>query len=248
MVSANQINLENVQKKFSSDQSLVLDNINLNIPFGEFLTILGPSGCGKSTLLRMIAGLETPTNGQVLVPINTNEMGFVFQEAHLLPWRNVFENVVLPQELKNNVNQLSVDEALKKFDILDAKNKYPHELSGGMKMRASLARALVNKPKLLLLDEPFSALDEIIRQKLCEELRSLWEREKITVVFVTHSLQEATFLSERVIVLSKKPGKIIFDEKLNLPQIRTKKLYSSLEFIELTEKIYNFMQGARYEK
>lgn len=252
MVNAANINLVNIQKKFNS-QVTALENINLSFQPGDFVSILGPSGCGKSTLLRIIAGLEQPTNGNVECGINKNEMGFVFQEAHLLPWRNVFQNITLPLELENKTSQIKnmkeqVMLALEKLDIADAATRHPHELSGGMKMRASLARALVKKPKLLLLDEPFAALDEMIRQKLCEELRQLWEKEKITVLFVTHSLTEACFLSERCIIMSPKPGKIIFDERLNLPSSRTNKIRTSIEFMNAVEKLYQIMRGTQNER
>ena len=193
-----------------------LAGITLDIPPGEFVAILGPSGCGKSTLLRIVAGLDRPTSGSVDrgEHFDRRSIAFVFQDAHLLPWRNVLRNVALPLELRGIAKSERLDaaaEALDKVDLSDALRRYPAQLSGGMKMRVSLARALVAQPKLLLLDEPFAALDEITRQKLDEQLRTLWLAHRMTILFVTHSTAEATFLADRAVVLTRRPAQIVDD-------------------------------------
>jgi NitT/TauT family transport system ATP-binding protein len=203
-----------------------LAGIDLEIPSGQFISIIGPSGCGKSTLLRIIAGLERQTSGRVDFPQTRPDhpaaaprVAFVFQDAHLLPWRNVLNNVVLPLELLRWPRQQSFQSAraaLEQVGLGDVLMRYPNQLSGGMKMRVSLARALVTDPELLLLDEPFAALDEITRQKLDEQLRQLWQGRKMTVIFVTHSIGEAAYLSQRTLVMSRRPGRIIMDHPIAL--------------------------------
>jgi NitT/TauT family transport system ATP-binding protein len=197
------------------------------------VSILGPSGCGKSTLLRLIAHLDVPTNGSIEVQppsASRSAIGFVFQDAHLLPWRTVLRNVMLPLELVRRPRHIASEAAdaaraaLEQVGLADALDRYPGQLSGGMKMRVSLARALVTDPQLLLLDEPFAALDEITRHRLDEQLRDLWLRRKITVVFVTHSINEAAYLSERAIVMTRRPGRIVLDHPLALPAQRSSAL------------------------
>jgi NitT/TauT family transport system ATP-binding protein len=205
-----------------------LDPITLDIPAGQFLSILGPSGCGKSTLLRLIAGLDRPTAGAIdfsdRAIRGSHAIAFVFQDAHLLPWRTVLQNVALPFELMHRSSSYSVHQAIEQVGLGDAIHRYPAQLSGGMRMRVSLARALVTDPELLLLDEPFAALDEITRQRLDDQLRELWTRRRMTVIFVTHSIVEAAFLAERAIVMSRRPGRIILDHTLDLPAVRTPEL------------------------
>src|SRR4029077_18227025 len=186
-----------------------------------------PSGCGKSTLLRLISGLDLPTSGAITVLGRSaaarahdaagernhgGEIGFVFQDAHLLPWRTVLDNVALPLELRGIAREEAEPRARKciaDVELADSAGRFPDELSGGMRMRVSIARALVTEPPLLLLDEPFAALDELTRQRLDERLRELWMRHKTTVIFVTHSLSEAVFLAERAIVMSRRPGRVV---------------------------------------
>ena len=192
-----------------------LDPIDLHIPGGQFLAMIGPSGCGKSTLLRIIAGLDKPTTGTLQAgpsgPGHPAKIAYVFQDAHLLPWRNVLRNVALPLELmgvsKSHRNESAIA-AIEQVGLADALRRYPAQLSGGMRMRVSLARALVTNPDLLLLDEPFAALDEITRQQLDEQLHELWRSRGMTVIFVTHSIIEAAFLAQRAIVLTRRPGRI----------------------------------------
>lgn len=205
---------------------------DLDVAAGEFVAFIGPSGCGKSTLLRMIAGLDRPTAGTI-AGVDASRIAFVFQDAHLLPWRNVLRNVVLPLELRGMAKAQSVERAMSAIEAVglgDAIRRYPSQLSGGMRMRVSLARALVTDPTLLLLDEPFAALDEITRQQLDEQLRSLWTSRKMTVLFVTHSINEATFLAERAVVLTKRPARIAVDHRLDLPEQRSAALRGTPEF------------------
>jgi NitT/TauT family transport system ATP-binding protein len=235
------VQLRNVRRTFPGT-GLVVEALDLKIRQGEFVSLLGPSGCGKSTILRLIAGLDAPDGGSVEVASTTGQgqiRGFVFQEANLLPWRSVLENVVLPLELMRTPRAKAVAAArlaLEQVGLGDALEKLPAQLSGGMKMRTSLARALVTEPDLLLLDEPFAALDENTRHQLQEDLRALWERRKMTVVFVTHSVSEAAFLSTRSIVFSKRPARILVDRTVELPPERSARLRtdgSLLKEIEL---------------
>jgi NitT/TauT family transport system ATP-binding protein len=213
------LQLRGVRKAF--DQLVVIEGMDLEIPAGEFVAILGPSGCGKSTLLRMIARLVEPTAGSIAIqPEEQFQTSFVFQDAHLLPWRTVLDNAALPLELmgiEREARHATARTALKQVSLFEAEDRYPAQLSGGMRMRASLARALVSEPQLLLLDEPFAALDEITRFHLDTQLRDLWQTRGITVVFVTHSISEAAFLANRAIVLTRRGGGIKLDRRLDLP-------------------------------
>lgn len=235
------ITIKNVSKKYLNS-GFELNSFNLDIHNNDFISILGPSGSGKSTLLRLISELEPVDEG--LIQINSKErfeISYVFQDAHLLPWRSVLKNVELPLELMRvpdvTRTQLAT-EALNNVGLAHSLQLYPHELSGGMKMRASLARALVTKPKLLLLDEPFAALDEQIRHKLTEDLRQLWLDQNLTIVFVTHSVQEACFLSNRVLILNGNPTTIKADLKIQLPLTRTTHLRTETEFNDQLKLIY----------
>lgn len=231
------IHLQNLNKSFPKRS--VIKGLNIDIEPGSFVSIIGPSGCGKSTLLRLMAGLDSPTSGKLeIVPVDhAKTISFVFQEANLLPWRTVAENVALPFELNPSLAAINssrkedlIGEALEKVRLKESAHLFPHEISGGMKMRVSLARALVNSPRLLLMDEPFAALDENTRFEMQDQLRELWQKEKMTVVFVTHSLFEAAFLSERVIMLKGVGAKKVLDEKLHLPNLRDETLRTSETF------------------
>ncbi len=231
-----------------------IESLSLEIAPGEFVAILGPSGCGKSTLLRIIAGLDNPTNGSVQTAEvadtgnaaeHHRKIAYVFQDAHLLPWRNVLRNVSLPLELMGvgrGERELAAKAALEQVGLAEAIGRYPAQLSGGMKMRVSLARALVTQPKLLLLDEPFAALDEITRQKLDEQLRQLWARHGMTVVFVTHSTAEATFLADRAIVLTARPARIVKDIVIDLPSERVGSTRATPQFAAITRGIYEALE------
>jgi NitT/TauT family transport system ATP-binding protein len=228
---------------------LVLDDISLDIPSGAFVALLGPSGCGKSTLLRIIAGLDRVDRGKVCLeaPEAPPRIAYVFQDAHLLPWRSVLENVTLPLELlgtPKTERRSDAREALAKVGLSDAEQRMPAELSGGMKMRVSLARALVTRPQILLLDEPFAALDEITRQKLDDELRRLWIEHPMTVLFVTHSNAEATYLAERCIVLSPRPAKLVLDMPIDLPRTRHASLRAHASFAQVLGSLYDALLKA----
>lgn len=214
------LELHKIEKKFKDRD--VLKAVNLQLQAGEFLCLLGPSGCGKSTLLRIMAGLEESTQGQVRS--HHTDFGFVFQEAQLLSWRNVLENTRLPLELEQKLDPLSQDQkalaALEKVNLKTAARLFPHELSGGMKMRVSIARALSASPKILFMDEPFSALDEIARFDLQKQVRDLCEKENLSVVFVTHSTSEAAFLADRILLMGPLQGEFVLDQKIayNIPR------------------------------
>jgi NitT/TauT family transport system ATP-binding protein len=208
---------------------VVISGMDLRIDAGEFLAVLGPSGCGKSTLLRMIARLDEPDSGKIHMEPGEERFAtaFVFQDANLLPWRNVLDNAALPLELMGEGKAKRHERAraeLEQVGLDDALYRYPAQLSGGMRMRVSLARALVTEPRLLLLDEPFAALDEITRFHLDEQLRELWQRRGMTVIFVTHSISEAAFLANRAVVLARRGGAIKLDRTLELPASRDNEL------------------------
>lgn len=208
--------LRAVGKSFSNGVT-ALSDVNLTIGEGDFISLLGPSGCGKSTALRIIAGLTTPSTGTLDWPRRTGEqasVGFVFQEPTLLPWASVFDNVWLPLRLRG-VSRAeaapAIAKMLERVHLTGFEKAVPRELSGGMRMRVSIARALVTRPRLLLMDEPFAALDEITRFKLNDDLLELWQEERFTVVFVTHSVFESVFLSNRIVVMAARPGRV-FEE------------------------------------
>lgn len=227
------IHIKNLSKAFQGRD--VIESFNLTLEAGSFTSVVGPSGCGKSTLLRLIAGLDKATKGEVSLPASLkSSVSFVFQDANLLAWRTAFENVHLPLELHPQLKDLSesektqrVQDALAKVQLRGFEHLFPHELSGGMKMRVSIARALVASPKLLLLDEPFAALDEVTRFEMQNQLLSLWKKEQLTIVFVTHSLFEAAYISERIIMLKGPGAKIASDKKVDLPKERTEDLRTS---------------------
>ena len=227
-----------VEKRYPNG-TLALERLNLDIAQGEIVSLLGPSGCGKSTLLKMFAGLESPTAGQVrwngkAERDEHSRMGMVFQEATLMPWATVADNVRLPLDLRReNKKQanLRVLQALETVGLSTFAHSRPKELSGGMQMRVSLARALVTNPSLLLMDEPFGALDEFTRQRLDSEIRTLWASRNLTVVFVTHSIYEAVYLSSRVIVMGARPGRVVADITIDGPQNRDSGFRTSELFI-----------------
>jgi NitT/TauT family transport system ATP-binding protein len=222
------VQLEGVRRVFDN-KHVVSAGMDLRIDAGEFLAVLGPTGCGKSTLLRMIARLAEPDAGRIRTEPDGErfQTAFVFQDAHLLPWRNVLDNAALPLELMGEAKAKREERAraaLEQVGLLEALDRYPAQLSGGMRMRASLARALVTEPRLLLLDEPFAALDEITRFHLDVQLRELWRRRRMTVIFVTHSVSEAAFLANRAVVLGRNGGAIRLDRTLELPAVRDNEL------------------------
>ncbi|MCB1832126.1 MAG: ABC transporter ATP-binding protein [Geminicoccaceae bacterium] len=218
------VRLEEVGKTFSSGTA-ALQGLDLAVSRHEFLSLLGPSGCGKSTALRLIAGLGEPTSGRIVWPEGRarNEVGFVFQEPTLMPWATVLDNVHLPLKLAGRSRRSVEDdllEALAMVGLAGFERAYPRELSGGMKMRVSIARALVTRPKLLLMDEPFAALDEITRLRLNNDLLALWQKQGWTVVFVTHSVYESVYLSSRIAVMAARPGRITATLDIDAPYPR----------------------------
>ena len=228
------ISVSGVTKNF--DEVHALKEVNLDIATGEFVTIVGPSGCGKSTLLRIIAGLIS-TQGSVKKP---DKGAFVFQDAALLPWRTVQKNAELLMELEDGFSKQErisrVSSALQQVGLSGFEKSYPHQLSGGMKMRLSLARALVLRPEYLLLDEPLSAVDELTRELLQEEIHALWKEEKFTAILVTHNVAEAVFLSNRVVVMSPRPGEIV--HVVDVPfKKRDQLLRSKTQFTKLVSEI-----------
>jgi NitT/TauT family transport system ATP-binding protein len=233
-----------VTKQFDTGV-IAIDRLSLDIPAGQFVAMIGPSGCGKSTLLRMIAGLDRPTSGSLAVDAD-GDVAFVFQDAHLLPWRTVLHNAALPLELRGVARRARLARAaheLERVGLTDAMNRYPAQLSGGMRMRVSLARAMVMQPRLLLLDEPFAALDEITRQHLDEQLRALWLAAGMTVVFVTHSIVEATYLADRAVVFSARPARIVLDHPISdLPPDRPAAVRGEATFARQMRGLYEALE------
>jgi len=245
-----QIELRGVSKKYDR---VIVDNLNLSVAKGEFVSIIGPSGCGKSTVLKLVSGLTPPSSGQILVdgmtPQNAREtMAFIFQDPTLLPWRTVHANAGLGLELERvprDKRETKVAALLELVGLSHVSRAYPRQLSGGMKMRLSIARALATGPRLLLMDEPFAALDEMTRDRMNEELLRLRDEQKWTVVFVTHSVAEAVFLSTRIVVLAPNPGRIHADLPVNLPSQRTADLRPTLEYEHTVVEISRILREAR---
>jgi NitT/TauT family transport system ATP-binding protein len=230
MPIGSRITIDNVSQVFKTNQGdrQALDNISLSVEPNEFVTLLGPSGCGKSTLLSFIAGLATPTRGTIEVDGERVQepypnLGMVFQEPYLLEWRNIINNVLLGAQLKGtSVKQMAPRalDLMNRVGLSGFENYYPHELSGGMRQRAAICRALLHDPGVLLMDEPFGALDALTRDDINIELQDLWMRSPKTVVFVTHSISEAIFLSDRIFVMSPRPGRIAEVIDIDLPRPR----------------------------
>jgi NitT/TauT family transport system ATP-binding protein len=224
-----------------------LSNVDLTVNKGDFVSLIGPSGCGKTTLLRVIADLERASSGTVKVNGVSPEAarlnrayGYVFQAAALYPWRTVLRNVTLPLEIMGMPRQERLERAAKVIELVELtgfERKFPWQLSGGMQQRVSIARALSFDPDLLLMDEPFGALDEIIRDRLNEQLLQLWERTGKTVIFVTHSIPEAVFLSSRIVVMSPRPGRIVDIVESNLPRDRNFEIREAAEFAEIAHRV-----------
>ena len=236
---ADTVVLERVDKRFASGVQ-ALAGVDLRVADGGFVALLGPSGCGKSTVLRLAAGLDAPSAGRVDAPAlrdpRAAATAFVFQEPTLMPWASVFDNVWLPLRLAG-VPRAQADApvraVLAAVGLADFAHVHPQQLSGGMKMRASIARALVTQPRLLLMDEPFAALDEITRQKLNADLLDWWGQRSLAVLFVTHSVYEAVFLSQRVVVMGARPGRVIADLTVDAPYPRTRDFRTSTAFARL---------------
>ena len=251
-ITVPEIFLTNVGKRFRNGAA-VLQNISLNVERGEFVTILGPSGCGKSTLLRLVSGLSRISEGAIsingMTPENARQlMSFIFQDATLLPWRTVEQNVGLGLELERAAHALRKERVSQMLDLVQlthAARSFPRELSGGMKMRVSIARALVSRPRILLLDEPFAALDEMTRDRMNEELLRLHAEQKWTVLFVTHSFAEAVFLSTRIVILAPHPGRVAHDIPINLPWPRTAETRESAAFEDAVTQASRLLRGVQ---
>jgi len=226
--------LEGVGKTFANG-TVALTGVNLEVRRGEFLSLLGPSGCGKSTILRLLSGLTKVTAGWINWAEKDPELGFVFQEPTLMPWANVFDNVWLPLRLKGLSRAAArpqIEEVLAKVGLAGFSKAYPRELSGGMKMRVSIARALATRPAILLMDEPFAALDEITRTKLNDDLVALKCELDATVVFVTHSVYESVYLSDRIVVMAPRPGRIVAEILVTAPLPRDEDYRLCAEYAE----------------
>jgi len=249
------VHCDKVTVRFITDRLSVtaLQDVSLTLAQGSFVTLVGPSGCGKSTLLRVIADLVKPTAGRVGVLGRTAEqarreraIGFVFQDAALLPWRTALENVELPHEVggrrERPAHARSAQELLELVGLAGWEKAYPHELSGGMRQRVSIARALAGDPKILLMDEPFGALDEITRDRLNEELLRIWEKTKTTILFVTHSIYEAAFLSQQVLMLASKPGRVRELVPVDFPLPRRLALRDTAEFVKLAARLRGILE------
>ena len=250
MPAAPLVELANVGKNYAAGVAALAD-FDLRIRAGEFVSLLGPSGCGKSTALRLIAGLSQPTSGVVRRAWDqpaeksagrdcrvawSHPLGCVFQEPTLLPWTSIWNNVYLPLRLKGVAKataRAKVDEAIERVGLQGFEQAYPRELSGGMKMRASVARALVTEPQLLLLDEPFAALDEITRLRLNDDLLAIWRERRWGALFITHSVFESVYLSTRVLVMSARPGRVVEEIVIDLPEVRTAETRTSVRYNEL---------------
>ena len=217
------LSFDNVAKTFPNG-TLALDRVSFTVAAGEFISLVGPSGCGKSTALRLIAGLTEPSSGSVTWVGKRPSLGFVFQDAALMPWATVAKNVRLPLDLARSDESTAdarVKDTLELVGLTKFANVYPRELSGGMRMRVSIARALAMDASVLLMDEPFAALDELTRDRLNDELRELWAAKNLTIIFVTHSVYESVYLSSRIIALSPRPGRVIADIAMAEPKSRS---------------------------
>ena len=243
------IHAQGVSKSFGTKDSpiLALSSVDLTIHDGEFIAIVGPSGCGKSTFLRIVAGISTPTTGTVTTPQGTvtaplTDVGIVFQSPVLLDWRNILDNVLIQFELRGMRARDFTDRARGLLGVVglgDFVKRYPRELSGGMRQRAAIARALVHNPALLLMDEPFGALDALTREQMRVDLEALWLKSRKTVMFVTHGIDEAVLLADRVVVMSPRPGRIEQVIEVNIPRPRGLEARRNPEFLRITEEITN---------
>ncbi|MCZ8149303.1 MAG: ABC transporter ATP-binding protein [Roseomonas sp.] len=249
-VGAPVVTLRGVGKRYANG-TLAVQGVELAIGQGDFVSLLGPSGCGKSTVLRMVAGLMAPTTGSIQMAAGgdaTGDIGFVFQEPTLMPWSNALKNVMLPLRLAGLNRGEAADRAaaaLASVGLAGFEKSYPRALSGGMKMRVSIARALVTKPRLLLMDEPFAALDEITRHRLNNDLLTLWEAERFTAIFVTHSVFESVYLSRRIVVMAARPGRVVQDIEVNAPYPRDEVFRTSAGYAahcrEVSEALHTAM-------
>ena len=255
------VEIENVTLSYSDElREPAVQDLSISIEEGEFLAVVGPSGCGKSTLMKLVTGLLFPQAGQVRVdgaqvdsPLKI--AGMAFQNPVMLPWRKTLENLLLPLEIvsphrerlrkEKKAYHQQAEELLKTVGLEGCGDQYPWQLSGGMQQRASLCRALIHEPKLLMLDEPFAALDSFTREELWCVMRDLWQQKKFTVILVTHDLPEAVFLADRIFVMSSRPGKILVERKIDLPRPRELDLCFNPEFTSIVHELRGHISEAR---
>jgi len=248
------VSLRQVGKTYERG-TVALEGFDLIVRDGEFVSLLGPSGCGKTTALRIVAGLSEPSEGAVEWPEGkvagaVGNIGFVFQEPTLMPWANVAGNVRLPLKLAHadtTATDVAVSQALERVGLADFAQSYPRELSGGMKMRAAIARALVTEPRLLLMDEPFAALDEINRFRLNNDLLKLWQMLARTVIFVTHSVFESVFLSQRIVVMTPRPGRVFAEIDIPAPYPRNEDFRTSSDYAGYCRRVSEALRAAMAE-
>ena len=251
------VRVEGVHKVFDSDHGQIdaVDNAGLLVRRGEFVSLLGPSGCGKTTLLRMVGDLDTPTRGRIevngLSPDEARKqrlIGAVFQKPSLLEWRSVLDNVRLPGEIfGDDTVESRAEEMIEKVGLGGFERAFPRQLSGGMQSRVSIARALTHRPSVLLMDEPFGALDEITRERLQIELLAVWQETQAAVLFVTHSISEALLLSDRVVVMSPRPGRIVEDLAIPFPRPRDGRLRADQSFVALEAELRELLDHEAFE-
>jgi NitT/TauT family transport system ATP-binding protein len=247
-----EIAIREVSKQFRSG-ALALENVSVQVERGKFVSLLGPSGCGKSTLLRLVSGLTPASSGSIQVngmtPANARElMSFIFQDATLLPWRTVEQNVGLGMELEHAARAARREKVAKMLELVgltQVAKRFPRQLSGGMKMRVSIARALVSRPRILLMDEPFAALDEMSRDRLNEELLRLYLEQHWTVLFVTHSVAEAVFLSTRIVILAAHPGRVAHEVAIDLPWPRGVETRMTDAYEEQVARVSRLLRGVQ---
>ena len=244
------LELRQVEKRYDNG-TLALQGVDLGIGEHEFVSFLGPSGCGKSTALRMIAGLSPVTSGEIrwsdAQADHARDISFVFQEPTLMPWTRVFDNVWLPLKLKGLARDQArarVDAVLLKVGLAQFASVYPRELSGGMKMRVSIARAMVTEPRLLLMDEPFAALDEMTRFKLNNDTLALWQSQQFTTIFVTHSVYESVYLSNRIVVMASRPGRVVAEIAVDEPYPRSDAFRNTARYAQLCVQVSQALQKA----
>lgn len=252
------VRMHQVGKQYPNG-TLALQGMTLDIRRGDFVSFLGPSGCGKSTALRMLAGLASVTAGRIEWPdggqpvaadAGAHPISFVFQEPTLMPWATVFDNVHLPLRLKGSSPRAARDEVMATLDavgLASFANVYPRELSGGMKMRVSIARAMITRPRLLLMDEPFAALDEMTRNRLNDDVLRLWAQHGLTVVFVTHSIYESVYLSNRIVVMAARPGRVVADLPVTAPYPREASFRTSPEYGQLVREVTANLHGTLHD-
>jgi NitT/TauT family transport system ATP-binding protein len=243
------VNIKGVSRRFMKDgiaQTLALDNVSLDIEDKEFVCFIGPSGCGKTTLLRIVSGLDLPDIGEVFVDNEKitspgPKRGMVFQEYSLFPWKTVIDNIIFGPQMMGVKKKEALEGAQKYLELVGLeqfRDSYPHELSGGMKQRVAIARALANEPEVLLMDEPFGALDAQTRNALQHELLDIWQKKNITILFVTHSVDEAVFLADRIVIMTARPGKIKEIIKVDIPRLRDR---TSMEVNQLRNRVLKLL-------